>query len=428
MGQYIIRRLLITIPTLLVISFVVFAILELSPADPVGQLPLTIPPEVREQIRESMGVNDPFLVKYVKWLRQFMINEPLNILEELTGWNFAPPMALSADQLLEAGEEGYDELLASLAGTGESSGHSILVDGQARELFLNEKQLLLWPEDGRPVFLDEFTNNRVTREIGNSDDGAGEDGELLPVRESRLRYLSWQTRSPIIDLVIERMPQTLWVVGLSYIVAIVIAVPVGVIQAYKQYSIFDQLVTFLATIGFSVPTFFTGLMFIILFSVQLKWFPSIYDTTHVVVDFESFVVQLRQIIMPVMVLALFYMALISRHTRSAMLDNLKLDYVRTARAKGLSERMVVGLHALRNSLIPVVTLIALGIPSIFQGAIITEQIFRVNGLGQLLIIAIQGGDLPTVQTLTFIFAVLIVFFNIIADLLYAVLDPRIRYD
>jgi len=426
-GQYIIRRLLITIPTLLVISFVVFAILELSPADPVGQLPLTIPPEVREQIRESMGVNDPFLVKYVKWLRQFMINEPLNIFEELTGLNFAPPMALTADQLVEAGEEGYGELAESLAGAGESSGHSILVDGQARELFLNEKKLLLWREDGGPAFLDEFTNNRVTREIGNSD-GAGEDGELLPVRESRLRYLSWQTRSPIIDLVIERMPQTLWVVGLSYIVAIVIAVPVGVIQAYRQYSIFDQLVTFLATIGFSVPTFFTGLMFIILFSVQLKWFPSIYDTTHVVVDFESFVVQLRQIIMPVMVLALFYMALISRHTRSAMLDNLKLDYVRTARAKGISERMVVGLHALRNSLIPVVTLIALGIPSIFQGAIITEQIFRVNGLGQLLIIAIQGGDLPTVQTLTFIFAVLIVFFNIIADLLYAVLDPRIRYN
>lgn len=337
MGQYIIRRILVAIPTLLVISFVVFAILELSPSDPVGQLPLTIPPEVREQIRESMGVNDPFLVKYVKWLRQFMINEPLNILEETTG----------------------------------------IV-------------------------------------VGDS--------------ESRLRYLSWQTRSPIIDLVIERMPQTLWVVGLSYIVAIVIAVPVGVIQAYKQYSVFDQIVTILATIGFSVPTFFTGLMFIIVFSVQLKWFPSIYDTTHRVTDFASFVVQLKQIFMPVMVLALFYMALISRHTRSAMLDNLKQDYIRTARAKGISERLVVGMHALRNSLIPVVTLIALGIPSIFQGAIITEQIFRVNGLGQLLIIAIQGGDLPTVQTLTFIFAVLIVFFNIIADMLYAVLDPRIRFN
>jgi peptide/nickel transport system permease protein len=122
------------------------------------------------------------------------------------------------------------------------------------------------------------------------------------------------------------------------------------------------------------------------------------------------------------------MAQISRFTRSAMLDNLHQDYVRTARSKGLNERSVVLKHALRNSLIPVVTLIALGIPGIFQGAVITEQIFRVNGLGQLLILAIQGGDLPTVQSLTFIFAVLIVFFNIIADVLYAMLDPRVVYN
>ena len=426
MGQYLIRRILITIPTLLIISLVVFAILELSPADPVGNLPLTIPPEVREQIRESMGVNDPFIVKYVKWLRQFMVNEPLNILEEITGWNLDPPMVLGEGQLVGPGAAGYAELAELAEGTGESTGRSILVDDQAREVFRNEKQLYLL-QDGAPHYLDGLANGKVTREIGDSVITVG-DGELLPVYESRLRYLSWQTRSPIIDLVIERLPQTLWVVGLSYVVAIVIAVPVGVLQAYKQYSIFDQVVTFLATIGFSVPTFFTGLMFIILFSVQLKWFPSIYNTTHVVTDFDSFIVQLRQIFMPVMVLALFYMALISRHTRSAMLDNLKLDYVRTARAKGISELMVVGLHALRNSLIPVVTLIALGIPSIFQGAIITEQIFRVNGLGQLLIIAIQGGDLPMVQTLTFIFAVLIVFFNVIADMLYAMLDPRIRYN
>jgi len=132
--------------------------------------------------------------------------------------------------------------------------------------------------------------------------------------------------------------------------------------------------------------------------------------------------------MPTTVLALFYMAQISRFTRSAMLDNLHQDYVRTARSKGLNERAVILRHALRNSLIPVVTLIALGIPGIFGGATITEQIFRVNGLGQLLIIAIQGGDLPTVQTLTFIFAVLIVFFNIVADVLYAILDPRVVYN
>ena len=128
-----------------------------------------------------------------------------------------------------------------------------------------------------------------------------------------------------------------------------------------------------------------------------------------------------------MVLTLFFTAEMSRFTRSSMLETLNQDYVRTARAKGLSERRVVIGHALRNSLIPVITLLALGIPQIFQGAIITEQIFRINGLGQLLIAAIQNGDLPTVQTLTFIFAILIVVFNLVADVLYALLDPRIAY-
>ncbi|MCG8377601.1 MAG: ABC transporter permease, partial [Chlorobiales bacterium] len=160
----------------------------------------------------------------------------------------------------------------------------------------------------------------------------------------------------------------------------------------------------------------------------LGWFPSIYDTTHQVTDLQSMLVQIRQLVLPVGVLAFFQAAQLSRYTRSSMLDNLNQDYVRTARSKGLGEQVVLMSHVLRNSLIPVVTLIALGIPAIFGGAIITEQIFRVNGLGQLLIIAIQGADIPLVQTLTFIFAVLIVLFNIVADVLYGLLDPRIRYD
>jgi peptide/nickel transport system permease protein len=335
--QYFIRRVLTLIPTLLIISLVVFTVLELSPSDPVGNLPLTIPEETREKIREAMGANDPFLIKYVKWLQQFLINEPLNLLEKATGAQF-------------------------------------------------------------------------------------------PGSEDRLRIISWQTRSPIIDLVFERIPQTLWVVGTAYLCAIIIAIPIGVLSAYKQYSWFDQIGTFLSVVGYSVPTFFMGLLFVIIFSVRLKWFPSVYDTTHVVTDFDSFVVQIRQILMPMTVLMLFFTAQISRFTRSAMLENLSQDYVRTARSKGLNERNVVVRHALRNSLIPVVTLVALGIPQIFQGAIITGQIFRVNGLGQLLILAVQGGDLPTVQTLTFIFALLIVIFNLVADLLYAMLDPRIAYN
>jgi peptide/nickel transport system permease protein len=337
MARYLIRRLLTAIPTLLAISFVVFAILDLAPNDPTGNLPMTIPPEVREQIRQSLGLGQPFYIRYLKWLRQFFVNEPLNMVESTLGW-----------------------------------------------------------------------------QLGDS--------------ANRLRVRSWATRSPVIDLIIERTPQTLWVVGLSYIFSIVIAIPIGVISAYRQYSVFDQVGTFVAMIGFSIPTFFTGLLAIVLFSVHLKWFPSIYDTTLKITDLESMIKQFKQSVMPVTVLTFYQAAQLSRYTRSSMLENLKSDYVRTARAKGLKEWAVLNAHVLRNSLIPVVTLIALGVPQIFGGAIITEQIFRVNGLGQLLIIAIQGADIPLVQTLTFIFAILIVAFNMVADVLYAMLDPRIRYE
>ncbi|MCO6188306.1 ABC transporter permease [Rhizobium sp. L1K21] len=336
MFTYTIRRLLFAIPTLLVISFVIFALLDLAPADPLANLPLTIPPEVREKMREAMGLNQPFLVRYLLWLKQFFINEPLNILQEMTG----------------------------------------IV-------------------------------------IGDGD---------------RLRVLSWATRAPVVDLIVQRMPQTLWVVGLSYLFGVILAIPIGVISAYKQYSIFDQIGTFISMVGYSVPTFFTGVLLIVIFSGYLQWFPSVYDTNLEVRDWSSFVAQVRQMVLPVTVLTLYNTSQIVRFVRASMLDNLHQDYVRTARAKGVKEKTVLLVHVLRNSLIPVVTVIALGVPTIFSGAIITEQIFRVNGLGQLLISAIEGADLPLVQTLTFIFAFLIVLFNLIADVLYGILDPRIRYD
>ena len=242
------------------------------------------------------------------------------------------------------------------------------------------------------------------------------------------RVISWQSRLPVMSIVVERLPQTLWVVGMAYVVGVLIAIPIGIYSAYRQYSVFDQVGTFVSLVGYSIPPFFSGVLVIVIFSVQLGWFPSIYDTTHRVVDWESFIVQIKQMVMPVMVLALQTTAEISRFMRSSMLDNLNHNYVRTARAKGLSEWRVVLVHVLRNSLIPVVTVIALGAPSILGGAIITEQIFKVNGIGQLFITAIQGNDLPMVQTLAFMFAVLIVAFNLLADVLYGLLDPRIRYD
>jgi peptide/nickel transport system permease protein len=220
----------------------------------------------------------------------------------------------------------------------------------------------------------------------------------------------------------------MWDVCMSYVVGVAIALPIGINSAYKQYSVFDQAGTFVSMIGFSVPPFFSGVLLIVIFSVNLGWLPSIYDTTHEVVDWDTLKYQFQQMIMPVMVLALQTTAQVSRYMRASMLDNLGQDYVRTARAKGMTESVVIMRHVLRNSMIPVVTVIALGIPSIFGGAIITEQIFKVNGLGQLLILALQGNDIPMVMTITFLLAVLIVMLNLIADILYGVLDPRIRYD
>ncbi len=335
MLSYTLRRLAFAVPTVLIISLIVFLMLDMAPGDPTGSLPLTIPLEVREQIRQALGLGDPVLVRYFKWLYMMVVIEPSHMLANATGWNMA-------------------------------------VEGP--------------------------------------------------------RILSWQTRSPVGDIIIQRIPQTLWVVGMGYVFGILIAVPIGVISAYKQYSWFDQAGTFVSMVGFSVPTFFTGVVFILVFSVWLGWFPSMYDTTHRVTDWNSFLFQVRQIAMPVAVLALFNASQISRFMRASMLDNLNQDYVRTARAKGMAEKTVLLVHVLRNSMIPVVTVIAIGIPTVFTGAIITEQIFRVNGLGDALIRAIYVSDWPMVQTITFIFAILIVLFNLIADVLYGILDPRIRYD
>ena len=152
----------------------------------------------------------------------------------------------------------------------------------------------------------------------------------------------------------------------------------------------------------------------------------IYDTQLKIKDFDSFVKQIKQSAMPVMVLAMFNAGAMTRFVRSSMLENLPLDYVRTARAKGLNERVVILKHTLRNSLIPVVTLVAVGVPSIFAGAIITEQIFRVNGIGDLLITSIGRSDTPVVMAIVFMFAILVVFCSLIADVLYGLLDPRIK--
>jgi peptide/nickel transport system permease protein len=228
-------------------------------------------------------------------------------------------------------------------------------------------------------------------------------------------------------LILQRLPTTLVVIGSSQILAILVAIPVGVLAARRPYSIFDQIANTFAFIGFSLPTFFTGLLLILFFSVQLDWLPFVYRADIPGSGLPWIWEHVKQSIMPVTVLGLFQGASLVRYVRSAVLDVIKLDYVTTARSKGIGERKVIVKHVVRNALIPVVTLVALQMPVVFSGAIVTEQIFRVPGIGSLLISAMQSNDTPVVMGVTFVFACLVIFFNLIADVLYGWLDPRIAF-
>ncbi len=318
MSQYLLRRILLAIPSLLGISVILFTVLALAPGDPFGELAQNpaVPPEVAASLREKFGMDDPIWERYVKWLGQMLQGN----------WGF-----------------------------------------------------------------------------------------------------SFVSRVDVDVLILQRLPTTLIVIGSSQILALVVALPVGVYAAMKPYSLFDQLATTMAFIGFSLPTFFTGLMLILVFSISLDWLPFVYQSNVNATGFAFFWEHVKQSIMPVTVLGLFQGGVLTRFVRSAVLDVVRLDYVTTARAKGLRERVVILKHIVRNALIPVVTLIALQMPIVFGGAVVTEQIFRVPGIGSLLIDAILANDTPVIMAVTFVIACLVILFNLIADLLYGWLDPRISY-
>jgi len=316
--KYLLRRFLITIPTLIGISLVLFTVLAMAPGDPFEELALNpnIPAEVGLNLRQQFGLDDPIPVRYVRWFSSML-----------------------------RGDWGY----------------------------------------------------------------------------------SFASRVDVDRLILQRLPTTLFVLGTAYGLALLIALPVGVISAVRPYSLFDQIATTLAFVGHSLPTFFTGLLFILLFSLYLDWLPFIYSTTIEASGIRWVVEHFRQAAMPIAVLGLFEAASLTRFVRASMLDVIHQDFVTTARAKGLTERRTVLWHVLRNALIPVITIVALQLPGIFTGAVITEQIFRVPGIGSLLITAIQSTDTPVVMAITFVYAMLVVVFNLVADIIYGFLDPRITY-
>jgi len=316
MARYLLKRLLIAIPSLLGISVIIFTVLALAPGDPFAELATNpaVPPEVREALRAKFGLDDPIALRYFHWIAAMLHGD----------WGF-----------------------------------------------------------------------------------------------------SFASRINVDTLILQRLPTTLFVIGSAQLLALLIAIPVGVYAAMRPYSIFDQISSTLAFVGFSLPTFFTGLLLILVFSVQLDWLPFVYRADIDATGWHWYWEHARQSIMPIAVLGLAQAASMTRYTRSAVLDVIRLDYVTTARAKGLGERVVIIKHVVRNALIPVVTLVALTMPAIFGGAIITEQIFRIPGIGSLVISAILANDTPVVMAVTFVFACLVVLFNLIADVLYGWLDPRI---
>ncbi len=316
--QYVIRKLLIMIPSLLGISIVLFTLLAMAPGDPFDELATNpaVPPEVREALRAKFGLDDPIWMRYWHWLIALLQGD----------WGF-----------------------------------------------------------------------------------------------------SFVSRMDVSTLIMQRLPVTLVVIGASQILAIVIAIPVGVLAATRPYSLFDQIANTFAFIGFSLPTFFTGLVLILVFSIQLDWLPFVYRADINATGWAFYWEHIKQSIMPVTVLGLFQGAALVRFVRSSVLDVIRLDYVTTARSKGIGERKVITRHVVRTALIPVVTLVALQMPIVFSGAVVTEQIFRVPGIGSLLITSMLSNDTPVVMGVTFVSACLVVVFNLIADILYGWLDPRIAF-
>ncbi len=318
MGRYVLRRLLIAIPSLIGISIVLFTVIALAPGDPFEELATNpnVPAEVRANLRAKFGLDDPIAVRYVRW----------------------------AASMLQ-GDWGY----------------------------------------------------------------------------------SFASRVDVDTLIMQRIPVTLFVIGSSQLLALLIALPVGVYAATRPYSLFDQVANTLAFIGFSLPTFFTGILLILVFSITLDWLPFIYRADRAETGWRWYWEHFKQAIMPIAVLGLAQGGSWTRYVRAAVLDVIRMDYVTTARAKGLAERVVVVKHVVRNALIPVATLVFLQMPAIFGGAIVTEQIFRVPGIGSLFISAILANDTPVIIAVTFVLSCLVVLCNFTADVIYGWLDPRISY-
>ena len=256
-----------------------------------------------------------------------------------------------------------------------------------------------------------------------------------------IRYVYWLRRAvqgdfgyslasqrPISRIILDRLPATLLLVGFALLVSLVLGILTGVLSAVKQYSWIDYLVTLLSFAWLSIPIFFLGLLMIYIFAVRLGWFPAFGMSDPGVSGFDTVTDRLHHLVLPGITLGLELTAALTRFVRSSLLEVLESDYMRTARAKGLAERIVVLRHGLRNALIPMITVVALRLPILFGGAVVVETVFQWPGLGTPTLSAANQRDYPLVMALALFMATIVVLSNFLADLAYAVADPRIRYD
>jgi peptide/nickel transport system permease protein len=251
------------------------------------------------------------------------------------------------------------------------------------------------------------------------------------------QYLDWITgvlrgdfgtsilnRSPVIDEILKRLPITIHIGALAFIIATIVGISAGVVCAVRRGSWLDSLVTTLSNIGITVPVFWLGILLIYVFALYFKWLPVMGYTS----PFNDFWLSTKQLIMPVFCLALGPIAGNARQARSSMLEVIHKDYIRTAWSKGLSERVIVMKHTLKNGLMPVVTLSGMGVGTILGGSVLIEQVFNIPGMGRLAVTSVMNQDYPYVQAIALIMAISIVFSNLLVDISYGWLDPRVHYN
>jgi peptide/nickel transport system permease protein len=313
MAAYILRRILATVPVVLMVALFVFSLLYIAPGDPAAIIAGDqATPEDVARIRMSLGLDRPFLVRFFEWL-----------------WH--------------------------------------VVNGDL----------------GTSIF----------------------------------------TNLPVSHMIAQRIEPTLSLMSLTLILSLTFAIPMGVIAAWKQGSLIDRSVMTLAVFGYSTPVFVVGYLLAWFFALQLDWLP-VQGFTSIREGLGPF---LRNLILPAIALGLIFMALIARITRATMLDVLSQDYVRTARAKGVAQRGILFVHALKNAAVPIVTIVGIGFATLIGGSVVTESVFAIPGLGRLTVDAILRRDYPVIQGVVLLFSFIYVVVNLIVDLLYTVFDPRIRY-